>query len=167
MREVKAKGQEAYCELCRRVFPLDSKQRQFFQASRLKGMRFIVLKCGLCRGGAGIDPQTPLGRVESVDGSPSRCPVEGCVGYVSSLDGLKLADCALWGCGACGTTWKDDAELQAQTARIVSQYPHRRKGYVWKHSSWKGRVRELAGYEDDVAKECLIKKAATKKTTGL
>jgi hypothetical protein len=163
MGKTRLKGDAVYCEVCRRVFSLDPKQQQYLLASRLKGMRFIVLKCALCRGGAGVDPQSPLSRGVNVEVAPARCPVERCAGYVSQLDGINGVGFAMWGCGSCGTTWKDDGELQAQIARIVSQYAHRRKAYVWNKSSWTGRVRELSGYEDDVAKEGLPKKAATKK----
>lgn len=137
----------ATCDLCKREFALSDVDLARVENGKVKGLHAIFVKCTHCETStvvqwAGKPTSTP----------PLRCPVSACDGYVVYVtnDGP-----AYWGCGHCGSQWRDFANLQAEITAIVERFPYRKKSYRQKGGQWvaAGRDKEVADYEDRVADE--------------
>lgn len=136
------------CNICKHAYSPSDEQRAFVDASRGKGMRFVMLKCPNCgsHSSVSIVEEPPEPEVTY------RCPVAGCAGWVSEVDeeGKKF-----WGCGECGSIWKSLASLEMEIAAIVSKFAYRKKSYRKKGGHWApgDLSKEVSDYEERVASE--------------
>lgn len=64
-----------------------------------------------------------------------RCPVPGCAGFVGLVPKKGKAP-AFWGCGECGSIWRDVKNLYREITAIVRRFPYRKQSYKKSGAAW-------------------------------
>ena len=138
----------ATCDLCKREFALSDVDLARVEKGKAEGLHAKIVKCTHC----GTSTVVQWAEKPSEPIPPLRCPVSGCDGYVVHVtnDGP-----AYWGCGHCGSQWRDVANLQNEITAIVTRFPYRKKSYRKKAGQWiaAGQEKEVSDYDERVANE--------------
>lgn len=88
------------CDVCHKCYVPDAAQEAFILDAAAKGMQFLMVTCGVCKQSFALDPQS-LQAPEADETVPQAlCPVQGCGGLVVAVDDF-------YGCGSCGSVWRD------------------------------------------------------------
>lgn len=95
---------KAICAVCTSIFELNDKQKLFIES--MKNIKFIMIDCPNC--GSSTQYLKDIKSMNNEDVSYS-CPEDGCNGEVSHVID---ASSDFWGCGECGSTWKNDDSLK-------------------------------------------------------
>lgn len=88
------------CDLCQEQYEPDAVQMAFIDDAAAKGMRFLMVTCGVCEYSFPLDPQSLAAPVAEEAVKPMPCPVQGCGGLLVAMDDF-------YGCGSCGSVWRD------------------------------------------------------------
>ncbi|WP_124365009.1 hypothetical protein [Pseudomonas sp. R3-52-08] len=141
----------ARCQVCNETFELDAQQQKFVAPLVAKGQNFIMIECPSC----GSSTQF-VKAAESADGSVEpanyRCPISQCAGWV---DLVEEPPRSFWGCGACGSIWYEEKNLQKEITGIVALHRYRASSYKQLDGRWvPGDLSsEPENYEELVEKE--------------
>ena len=148
------------CGKCQGEFQASSDQQLLIEKARSKGQKLVALQCPLCSRITSFDPSLeasppiPEGAVTQDNEIPYRCPVSGCVGWVSFVPSSG-EERSFWGCGECGSIWYEEKNLQMEIGRIIAEYSYRKSAYRKEEGNWKPVVHDEqpSDYEDLVNKE--------------
>lgn len=135
------------CDHCKRVFELDAEQTARVDNAKSKGRHAIIVKCPHCK------LSTFVQWAEAAPKQPMlRCPISACSGQVVQV---KESGQEYWGCGECGSKWKQFDSLQQEITAIVKKFPYRKKSYRKSNNVWvaAGPESEVEDYEERVASE--------------
>ncbi|MES2821146.1 MAG: hypothetical protein V4812_19395 [Pseudomonadota bacterium] len=137
------------CEFCNESFEPNKAQCDLIEKVRLKGAGLVMLECPHCY--ADLTIKSDLGNDSNVP--VYRCPVIGCTGWVSyaELDG----EGSCFGCGECGSIWKEKKNLDKYIADSIRRYSYRQYSYnIVNGEFFPGKPEaELSNYEDLVELE--------------
>lgn len=67
--------------------------------------------------------------------STYRCPVSACAGWVS-LVADDEEEGPFWGCGECGSIWRERVNLLAEIDAMVARFPYRAGCYRRADGGW-------------------------------
>ena len=110
------------CASCRHAFELDATQQALVEKLKGQGAPFVALECPACGLSFGIDLKPRVKQEETW-----KCPVSHCDGWVSHvhIDERYLDGGDQWGCGECGSFWRDKNNLIKEAREIVKKFPYR------------------------------------------
>jgi hypothetical protein len=115
------------CSLCERKNQLTPKERAEAERDLPKGKDIILATCPVCEAGTVVQLLPPEPKNAKKNEQQYRCPISGCTGYavyVTNFDPQPF-----WGCGECGSVWRQKDELFNDIDRIVKRFAHRRACY--------------------------------------
>jgi hypothetical protein len=122
------------CENCRRDFLLSGEEARRVSAMLAKQMAFIMVECPLCRLGTQYCPTgSTINASKGEEPAPYRCPVSHCAGWVSFIND---APAGFWGCGECGSFWRDSNNFQRELKQIAAKYRYRAMCYRPGKDNW-------------------------------
>jgi hypothetical protein len=135
------------CTVCERRFePPPSAKRVI--AARLKAGidDLLAVDCPFCK-------RMELVEIGPREEEPLRCPVPSCAGFVSRVtEGRGAKKASFWGCGECGSIWREVSKLHREIESITKRFPYRKQCYKKVGKEWHpGRT--PSGYSAKVAKE--------------
>jgi hypothetical protein len=119
------------------------------ERERDRGLTFIKLQCNHCSSWFSYDPQTGQLDTSCDDAEPLlRCPVVRCTGYVVDIEDVEYDEKGdgVFGCGECGTEWRNEQELAASIEEAIRRFPHRAGCYRRERGHW---VPSEEGPDDD------------------
>jgi hypothetical protein len=117
------------CTRCEQVFePVGAAVKKVARTVKA-GDRALSLVCPSCK-------SISMVLVGDTQAEPSlRCPVPACPGFVSFIEKSKKSG-AFWGCGECGSIWRDEKNLQREITAIVKRFAYRTQSYKQAGGVW-------------------------------
>lgn len=124
--------EHACCQVCKKNFTLDKKQKKLVTQLKSKGQKFIMIECPHC-GTSTQYVNTGEGQTEKEEQSVAyRCPVSRCSGWVDWIPDPT----PFMGCGECGSMWIKKSNFYDEISDITARYPYRKSCYKKENSTW-------------------------------
>jgi uncharacterized Zn finger protein len=138
------------CPHCNNNFIPDKKQAQFLIDAKVNAMSFIMLNCPNCKKSFPFNPTKLSDVLPGQTEKPLRCPILGCTGLVS-----HIKEDSFYGCGECGSIWRDKKNLFRDIANSIKSYSYRSKVYLKEMNRYLPVEpdKEPKDYDDKVRKE--------------
>lgn len=115
------------CPTCNEIFSASKNQISLVEKVDGGQMAFAIIECPECF----QTFQYRLKREETSDVKKLsyRCPVKACLGYVAEIGDVTDFE---YGCGECGTVWKDRDDLFAAIKEAVKKHSYRKGVYIFR-----------------------------------
>jgi uncharacterized Zn finger protein len=138
------------CKNCNEKFTPKGKLEKFINESLDKGMKFMMIECPKCGRNFPFKPAEMEESIQVESEIPLRCPIHGCSGLVAFI-----GEESFYGCGECGSVWKEQKNLFRDIEKSISIYPYRSKVYDKINDKYIAidSSKEPKDYEKKVSKE--------------
>lgn len=141
-----------HCSYCNSLFDADKTQSKFIEASRKKGMSFIILECPNCYKNVSFNPLLNSIKLESKK-NDLRCPISACAGFISFMEDEKPP---FYGCSECGSIWYKQSNLNKDIKNIILKYPYRKAVYHKNGKDFEPFLEaDPPNYEEEIQKEAV------------
>src|SRR5262249_27405715 len=116
------------CTNCKRKSEVTRKQASEIRSAKSKGALGLLMDCSKCGLSFYMDFEpAPKAKKEQI----YHCPISGCTGYAVHVENSALyAPGPFWGCGECGSVWREKDELFDSIDEIVKRFSWRKPVYV-------------------------------------
>lgn len=121
------------CTKCNNSFEPTPEQNSLIEQIASKGGGLVMLNCEVCMKLFPYNAPTENIQEDDVGETPFLCPVPHCGGWVSYIDDETPP---FYGCGECGSVWKDKKSLDKDISRISKRYAYRTAAYKWVDRTW-------------------------------
>lgn len=133
------------CPKCNKNTPL-STETDFIKEEKEKGTKYMTLFCEFCNDTFDYNPTDNSNPSIKSDEIVWRCPVSGCHGFVSFVEGDSSE--GFYGCGETGDIWKNKNNFFNEIERIIKLYPYRKASYIKNGSEWLPNDKEPNNIDD-------------------